>query len=158
MTKQEYIPDLLQISAFKTRPFPKNNNKFAKTKLYNDFKNDLVRSLVNNLRDGRVLVNGNYSTLFGNGMEMLKAAVGQFDGTSELVGNQIRSTRFPYWTDILGSRSPHVTMGDIALFKNVRNENYDKYFNLSKAIVCVNSIGENILQRLQGADRQSLSA
>ena len=134
------------------------NNKFADTKLYNDFKNDLVRSLVNNLRDGRVLVNGNYSTLFGNGMEMLKAAVGQFDGTSELVDNQIRSTRFPYWTDILGSRSPHVTMGDIALFKNVRNGNYDKYFNLSKAIVCVNSIGENILQRLQGADRQSLSA
>lgn len=131
------------------------NNKFANTKLYNDFKNDLVRSLVNDLRDGRVLVNGNYSTLFGNGMEMLKAAVGQFDGTSELVGNQIRSTRFPYWTDILGSRSPHVTMGDIALFKNVRNENYDKYFNLSKAIVCVNSIGENILQRLQGADFDS---
>lgn len=134
------------------------NNKFANTKLYNDFKNDLVRSLINDLRDGRVLVNGNYSTLFGNGMEMLKSAIGQFDGTSELVDNQIRSTRFPYWTDILGSRSPHVTMGDIALFKNVRSENYDKYFNLSKAIVCVNSIGENILQRLQGADRQSLSA
>lgn len=134
------------------------NNKFAKTKLYNDFKNDLVKSLVNDLRDGRVLVNGNYSTLFGNGMEMLKAAVGRFDGTSELTGNQIRSLRFPYWTEILGSRSPHVTMGDIALFKNVRNDNYDKYFNLSKAIVCINSIGENILQRLQGADKQSLSA
>lgn len=134
------------------------NNKFAKTKLYNDFKNDLVKSLINDLYNGKVLINGNYSTLFGNGMEMLKAAVGQFDGTSELVGNQIRSTRFPYWTDILGSRSPHVTMGDIALFKNVRNENYDKYFNLSNEIVCINSIGENILQRLQGADRQSLSA
>lgn len=134
------------------------NNKFAKTKLYNDFKNDLVRSLINDLRDGRVLVNGNYSTLFGNGMEMLRAAIGHFDGTSELVGNQIHSTRFPYWTEILGSRSPHVTMGDIALFKNVKNGNYDKYFNLSKAIVCVNSIDENILQRLQGADKQSLSA
>lgn len=134
------------------------NNKFAKTKLYNDFKNDLVKSLINDLYNGKVLINGNYSTLFGNGMEMLKAAVGQFDGTSELVGNQIRSTRFPYWTDILGSRSPHVTMGDVALFKNVRNENYDKYFNLSNEIVCINSIGENILQRLQGADRQSLSA
>lgn len=134
------------------------NNKFAKTKLYNDFKNDLVKSLINDLYNGKVLINGNYSTLFGNGMEMLKAAIGQFDGTSELVGNQIRSTRFPYWTDILGSRSPHVTMGDVALFKNVRNENYDKYFNLSNEIVCINSIGENILQRLQGADRQSLSA
>ena len=118
----------------------------------------MVKSLINDLYNGKVLINGNYSTLFGNGMEMLKAAVGQFDGTSELAGNQIRSTRFPYWTDILGSRSPHVTMGDIALFKNVRNENYDKYFNLSNEIVCINSIGENILQRLQGADRQSLSA
>lgn len=134
------------------------NNRFANTKLYHEFKNDLVRALLNDLRDGRVLVNGNYSTLFGNGMEMLKSAIGKFDGTSELNGNEIRNTRFEYWTEILGSRSPHVTMGDVALFKNVRNENYDKYFNLSNAIVCINSIGENILARLQGADKQSLSA
>lgn len=143
-TKNEIIFKLLGI-----------NNKFAKTKLYNDFKNNLVKALINDLKDGKVLVNGNYSTLFGNGMEMLKASIGKFDGTSELTGNQIYSTRFKFGTDILGSRSPHVTMGDIAVFKNTENKNYKKYFNLSKAIVCINSVNENILQRLQGADFDS---
>ena len=131
------------------------NNKFAKTKLYYDFRNDLIRSLFDDLKDGRVLVNGNYSTLFGNGMEMLKQTIGKFDGESELKGNDICSSRFDYWQTILGCRSPHITMGDVTLLHNVRNENYDKYFNLSKEIVCINSIGENILQRLQGADFDS---
>lgn len=128
------------------------NNKFAKTKLYYDFRNDLIRSLFDDLKDGRVLVNGNYSTLFGNGMEMLKQTIGKFDGESELKGNDICSSRFDYWQTILGCRSPHILAGNIALLHNVRNDNYLKYFNLSKEIVCINSIGENILNRLNGCD------
>ena len=116
---------------------------------------DLIRSLFDDLKDGKVLVNGNYSTLFGNGMEMLKQTIGKFDGESELKGNDICSSRFDYWQTILGCRSPHITMGDVALLHNVRNKNYDKYFNLSKEIVCINSVGENILQRLQGSDFDS---
>jgi len=131
------------------------NNKFAKTKLYYNFRNDLIRSLFDDLKDGKVLVNGNYSTLFGNGMEMLKQAIGKFHGESELKGNDICSSRFACWQTILGCRSPHITMGDVTLLHNVRNNNYSKYFNLSKEIVCINSIGENILQRLQGADFDS---
>ena len=131
------------------------NNQFTKTKLYADFRNDLVRALFDDVRDGKILVNGNYSTLFGNGMEMLKAAIDKFDGTSELRGNEIRSTRFGYGQTLLGCRSPHVTMGNIALLHNVACDNYGKYFNLTNEIVCMNSIGENILQRLQGADFDS---
>lgn len=131
------------------------NNNFSKTKLYYDFKNDLVKSMIEKLNDGRVLVNGNYSTLFGNGLEMLKAAIGIFDGTSELVENEIHSTNFDYGITILGARSPHITMGNIALYRNKRNEKYDKYFNLTKEIVCVNAINYNIMQRLNGCDYDS---
>lgn len=131
------------------------NNKFAKTKLYYDFRNDLIKSMIEKVRDGRILVNGNYSTLFGNGIEMLKAAIGKFDGTSELIDNEICSKRFGFGITILGSRSPHITMGNVALFSNKRNSNYDNYFNLTKEIVCINSINNNILQRLNGADFDS---
>ena len=131
------------------------NNKFAKTKLYYDFRNDLIKAMIDKLKDGRVLINGNYSTLFGNGLEMLKASVGLFDGTSELQDNEVHSKRFDYGITLLGSRSPHVTMGDVALFKNKRSELYDRYFNLSKEIICINSINNNILQRLQGSDFDS---
>ena len=131
------------------------NNRFADTRLYNNFKNDLIKSMIKELKNGKVLVNGNYSTLLGNGSEMLKASIGQFNGVSELNKNEIRSTRFKYNIDILGSRSPHITMGNIALFKNKHSDFYDKYFNLTQEIVCVNSIGENILQRLNGCDFDS---
>ena len=131
------------------------NNKFAQTKLYFDFRSDLIKSMTEKLRNGKILVRGNYSTLFGNGIEMLKASIGTFNGSSELVNNEIHSKFFNYGETIVGSRSPHITMGNIALFSNKRNENYEKYFNLSKEIVCINSIGTNILQRLNGSDFDS---
>ena len=46
-----------------------------------------ARSYQNNIRRGHVLVNGNYSTLVGNPLEMLKASIGQFDGESSIPAN-----------------------------------------------------------------------
>ena len=126
------------------------NNKFAKTKLFADFKNDLVKAFLRNLKQGHILVEGNYSTLFGNGVEMLKQAIGRFDGTSEIGVGCVHTTNFAYGETVLGSRSPHILAGNILLATNVANAKIDKYFNLSDEIVCINSIGENIQQRLNG--------
>lgn len=131
------------------------NDKFAQTKLYYDFRDDLVKGWLRNLKKGHVLVNGNYSTIMGNGMEMLKAAIGTFTGESELLPGQIHSKRFPYGNRLLCSRSPHVTVGNILLVDNKANANYDKYFNLTTEIVCINAAGDNIQQRLNGADYDS---
>ncbi len=86
------------------------NDDFAKTKLYYDFRDDLVKGLMRNLKRGHVLVDGNYSTMMGNGFEMLKASCGMFDGKPELPIGSIHSKRFPYGETILCSRSPHVTV------------------------------------------------
>lgn len=131
------------------------NDKFANTKMYYDFRDDLIKGEVRNLKRGHVLINGNYSTLMGNGMEMLKASIGAFDGTSSLCAGSVHSQRFEYNKTILCSRSPHVTVGNVLLVSNVDNKEYEAYFNLTKEIVCINSIGENILQRLNGADFDS---
>lgn len=128
------------------------NNKFAKTKLYLEFRDDLIKGFIRNLQQGHILLRGNYSTLLGNGLEMLKASIGEFDGTSEIGVGEIHSLKFDYDKTILGSRSPHVTMGNVLLIKNVANENIDKYFNISPEIVYVNAIKDNIQQRLNGAD------
>ena len=72
------------------------NDKFAQTKMYYDFRDDLVKGEIRNLKKGHVLVNGNYSTLMGNGMEMLQANIGQFYGESIVgVGNICWSYRPP---------------------------------------------------------------
>lgn len=131
------------------------NERFTETKYYQDFVNNLTKSFYKNLKNGHVYVNGNYSTLFGNPLEMLYSSICMFDGESKLGVGNIHSTRFRYDQYLLGSRSPHVTMGNILVAYNVANEEIDEYFNLTPQIVCVNSIGENLLQRLSGADFDS---
>lgn len=129
--------------------------RFAQTKLYYDFKRDIIEAFKKGLRRGHILVEGNYSTLLGNPIEMLLASINQFDGTSQIGIGNIYSKRFRFNQTILGSRSPHVTMGNILLTKNQENPEIERYLNLTKEIVCVNSIGENILMRLSGADFDS---
>ena len=131
------------------------NSNFAKTKLYYDFRNDLVKSLIRELKQGHVLVDGNYSTLLGNGYEMLQQAIGTFKGESILGKGKIHNRRFEYNKTILGSRSPHVCSGNVLLVTNVASEEIDKYFDLSDEIVYVNAIGENIQQRCNGCDYDS---
>jgi len=143
-TKNEIIFKLLGI-----------NDKFSCTKIYKEFRDAIVKGFFRNLKRGHILLNGNYSTLLGNGLELLKQAIGTFDGSSEIGVGNIHSHRFDYGKTVLGSRSPHVTMGNILLSTNVANADIDTYFNMTNEIVYINSIGENILQRLSGADMDS---
>ena len=131
------------------------NDSFSQTKYYQEFLTDLLRAYYKNLKNGHVYVNGNYSALLGNPMEMLQHSIGRFDGKSQLGAGNIHSTRFAYNQTLLASRSPHVTIGNVWLPHNSANETIDCYFNLTDEIVCINSIGENVLQRLSGADFDS---
>lgn len=128
------------------------NENFCNTILYKDFKKTLNRSYRTRLRAGHALIAGNYSTLFGNPMEMLLQSIGQFTGESFLGVGNISNTFFKHGETLLGSRSPHVCQGNILLSHNIHNELLFKYFNLTNEIVCINAIKENILQRLSGAD------
>lgn len=131
------------------------NDDFARTSIYKEFRDAIVKGFYRNLRKGHILLEGNYSTLLGNGVELLQSAIGIFNGESILPKESIHSKRFECGKRILGTRSPHVTMGNILLANNAESELIDKYFNMTNEIVYINSIGENILQRLSGADMDS---
>lgn len=128
------------------------NDKFTETKWYRDFVCELIRSYKNNIKQGHVLIDGNYSTLFGNPYEMLLQSINRFNGESVIGLGNVHSTRFRYGEKLLGSRSPHVVVSNILLANNIESKVIDKYFNLTDEIVCINSIGENIQQRLNGCD------
>lgn len=128
---------------------------FHKTSIYYDFKKSLCHAYLKNMKKGHILLNGTYATLFGNPYEMLLQSIGNFDGLSILEPGTVHNTRYSYGREILGSRSPHVTIGNILITKNVECEIIDRYFNLTPNIICINSIGENILERLSGADFDS---
>ncbi len=128
---------------------------FEQTRIYYDFKKNLCRSYIKNMKKGHILLDGTYATLFGNPYEMLLQSIGKFNGLSVLQPGTVHNTRYHYGTDILGSRSPHVTIGNILVSRNVQCDIIDKYFNLTPNIICINSINENILERLSGADFDS---
>ena len=131
------------------------NQDFTKTRYYSEFRNTLVKALIKNLKRGHVLINGNYSTLFGNGLEMLQASAGLWDFSSKIGIGCVISNRFNPGVKLVASRSPHITMSNTYLSLNTYNAEYSKYFNITNEIICVNSIGENLLQRLSGCDYDS---
>lgn len=131
------------------------SNMFFKTKYFYDFKRDTCKAYLKNMKKGHILINGNYSVLFGNPYEMLLHAIGEFDGNTSLPPGHVHTTRYAYGKKILGCRSPHISISNILISKNMRHDLIDKYFNLTDEIICINAIGENILERLSGADYDS---
>lgn len=129
------------------------SDEFTRTKLFQDFKKETVHAYISELKLGHIIVRGNYSVLCGNPMELLNHVIGQFNGKSLLGVGNIHSKRFDYGKTLLGCRSPHTSSGNVLLAKNVEDKQIDRYFNFTTEIVAINSIGENILQRLSGADR-----
>lgn len=143
-TKNDIIYKMLGIS-----------DRFANTKMYQQFRDDLIKSFIKNLRCGHILVRGNYSTICGNPIEMLKESIGQFDGTSVIEKDTVHSTNFEDGKELLGSRSPHVTIGNVLITRNVLRDEIKRYMNPTNEIVYINSIQDNILERLSGADFDS---
>lgn len=131
------------------------SNKFKDTKLYKDFLSETLKSFTKNMRKGHILVQGNYSTLCGNPIEMLQQAIGTFNGESIIGINFFSTTRFAYNTEIMAIRSPHVVAGCVLVHKNKEIPLIDKYMNRTDEIIYINAINENILMQLAGADFDS---
>ena len=124
----------------------------------------IIDSLLLKLYNGRVLVNGTYATLFGNPYEFLNYIIldenhkPRFDKdnpVSLLEDGEIYCSFFDDGQELIGSRAPHPTMGNILYAKNKRVHEIDKYFNLTKQIVVVDAVNNNIQQRLSGCDFDS---
>ena len=131
------------------------SKEFVNTKLYYEFKQDTCGSYIKNMKKGHILINGNYSTLFGNPYEMLLQSIGHFDGNTSLLPGCVHTTQYGYDKKILGCRSPHISTSNILIATNKRHDLIDRYFNLTDEIICINAINENILERLSGADYDS---
>lgn len=146
-TKDEFIFKMLTI-----------DSGIEKTKVFYKFRKNLVESYKKNVKRGHVLVEGNYSTLFGNGLEMLQASCGLFNEKSLLNVDEVYCKNFEYEAETVNSRSPHVANGNIWISKNCTENKaniLNRYFNLSKQIVIINSMDNNVLETLSGADFDS---
>ena len=131
---------------------------FQRTDFYKTYRDELCRSFKERIKNGRILVEGNYQTIFGNPFEFLYATVHKnYEPTESLLfeENEAYTSRFEDGEWMLCARSPHITMGNLYIVQNQSYEEIDEYFNLTTAIVCINAIGNNIQQRLNGCDYDS---
>ena len=142
----------------------KINSKFVET---DAFKYHIFKDIINNFRlkiyDGRILVHGTYATIFGNPLEYLKYIIKKdnkplFDEkhlSSTLKKDEICCSFFENGEEITGSRAPHMTMGNLLYAKNKHIPEIIKWFNLTRNIVVVDALNNNIQQRLNGMDYDS---
>ncbi len=131
---------------------------FEFTELYKTHRSDVCRNFKERMKKGHILVTGNYQTIFGNPYEFLSAVIDKkYEPTESLLLGEYEAytTRFEEGARMLGARSPHITMGNLYVVVNKKREEIDEYFNLTPDIICINAIGDNIQQRLNGCDYDS---
>ena len=131
---------------------------FEHTEFYKDLKTDVCYYFKRRLKKGRVLVNGNNQTIFGNPYEFLCAVTDKNYEPTEpmLLGDgEVYTKRFDDGEMLTCARNPHITLGNILIGVNRRKEEIDTYFNLTRDIVCANAINSNLQQRLNGCDYDS---
>lgn len=151
------------------------NSDFINSEICKEFRKDVIDNYIKNVRKGHVLVNGNYSVVANNIVEMLYASVGMLveckDEKGEirlqikdkpevkLVGYEAISNKFYKGEEFMGVRSPQPTMCNVGVYKNKKypNNAYYKelkeYFNVkSKEIIFTNSINVNKMEKFSSED------
>lgn len=159
---EEYIEDIKNISVYNYKKFVCDilldiNRDVLKTSAFRYFVYDeTINMFAMKFYDGKILVNGTYATLFGNPYELLLNVINKFDGKSKFLHKgEVCTSFFDEGAEITGARNPHVTMGNLLLAKNKKDEEVLKWFNLTREIIIVDAIENNIQHRLNGADYDS---
>lgn len=143
-TKDDFIFKMLSVCS-----------RFEETTMFKIFRRDLCKAYKNNLKKGHVLVDGTYTTMVGNPYEMLQLSCGLFNGDSFLDTDEVYCNFFKWEEETINSRSPHVAFGNNWISKNCTKEKaeiLERYFNFTPQICVVNSINNNLLERLSGCD------
>ncbi|MCM3792485.1 hypothetical protein M3690_04160 [Priestia megaterium] len=137
----------------------KINKDIVNTKVFRSFRVKEVHNYVKHIKKGKIRTSGDYAVLLGNGYEFLMHSISKFNGTSmSLHENEIYTNLFGedgFDKEYVAFRNPHTSPNNVLIAKNVRDTNIEKYFNLSRNIVCVNSIDFAIQDTLSGCDYDS---
>lgn len=136
------------------------NHEFGSSKWFREEKKKIISAYVSRLRKGKVLVNGDNLTVFGNPYALLLYAVGanwQNDPTLHKENGCIQcfTNRFPDGKYLAAFRNPHNAPNNICYMHNVYSEPLQKYFAFSPNIAAINCIGSDIQDRANGMDEDS---
>lgn len=138
----------------------KQNHDFGNCKWFRYEKSEIIKSYVRRLRKGKIFVNGDNLTVFGNPYALLLYSVGE-DWRNDHTLNQENgciqcyTTRFMNGEYLAAFRNPHNSPNNICYMHNVYSDELQKYFRFSKNIVAINCIRTDIQDRANGMDEDS---
>lgn len=136
------------------------NHEFGNCKWFRYEKSEIIKSYVRRLRKGKVFVNGDNLTVFGNPYALLLYSVG-VDWHDDHTLNkekgciQCYTNRFKDGEYLAAFRNPHNSPNNVCYLHNVYSDALQKYFSFSKNIVAINCIETDIQDRANGMDEDS---
>lgn len=135
-------------------------NTFENSTWFRYEKRQNIRVYVNRLRTGKIVINGDNLTIFGNPYALLMTAVGENpedDPTLKVESGTIQcyTTRFSDEEYLCGIRNPHNSPNNICYLHNHYTPELKRYFKVSKNIMFVNCIHTDIQDRANGCDFDS---
>lgn len=137
------------------------NPEFMKTKLFRTKKTKDISKLKMDLKEGRLLQEGDNLTIMDNPLALLMKAVGEnpleencFEVKED--GVQCYAPLFENGTSLAAFRSPHNSPNNIVHLYNVYPGKLLKYFpNIGDNVIVFNAIGTDTQPRLSGHDVDS---
>ncbi len=137
-----------------------HNNDFAECKWFREEKRKIISSYVHKLRKGKIFVEGDNLTAFGNPYALLLYSVGEDwkdDPTFQHENDAIQcyTPRFSSNEYLAAFRNPQNAPNNICHLHNVYSKYYERYFEFSDNIIAINSIETDIQSRANGMDWDS---
>ncbi|CCG49127.1 RNA dependent RNA polymerase [Bacillus velezensis] len=139
----------------------KKNPNITKTSIFKKYRAKQISKYVDYVKRGKTRLNSDYCVLFGNPIEFLFHSIGKFDVDNAelcLQENEVYTKLFDDGKSVTLLRNPHTSPSNIYVGRNNKKADIDTYFNLTKNIVCVNSVNYPISDILSGSDFDSDTA
>lgn len=136
------------------------NHEFGNSKWFRYEKSEIIKNYVRRLRKGKIFVEGDNLTVFGNPYALLLYSVGEdwendptFRNESSCI--QCYTNRFSNDAYLAAFRNPHNSPNNVCYMHNVYSKELEEYFMFSRNIVAINCIGTDIQDRANGMDEDS---
>lgn len=136
------------------------NHQFGNCKWFRQEKSEIIKAYVRRLRKGKIFVNGDNLTVFGNPYALLLYAVGEDWHKDPTLQNetgviQCYTSRFKDNEYLAAFRNPHNSPNNVCYMHNVYSDELQKYFQFSPNIIAINCIETDIQDRANGMDEDS---
>lgn len=137
-----------------------HNNDFANSKWFREEKRKVISGYVHKLRKGKIFVEGDNLTVFGNPYALLLYSVGEDwkdDPTFQKEDGCIQcyTPRFSSGEYLAAFRNPHNSPNNVCYMHNTYSKYFERYFAFSDNIMAVNCIETDVQDRCNGEDFDS---